>query len=200
MKSINLLPSRQKEVLQNPKLKPLLVILLIIVLAAQCYYIMTWKSESSRVNEQGLQLDQEINAIRDNGELKVKVDGYRQAEQLIAALMQNRTEWGPYLSAITKNMPATAKLVSLNAVDQKKITIDLDFKIYSDVVAYMRLLEAEEQLQQVILTSVFKKTDEQTTTEVVPSDIEGVSTTKTVRKEVYKLMLDIELSDDKGAS
>lgn len=120
MKSINLLPSRQKEVLQNPKLKPLLVILLIIVLAAQCYYIMTWKSESSRVNEQGLQLDQEINAIRDNGELKVKVDGYRQAEQLIAALMQNRTEWGPYLSAITKNMPATAKLVSLNAVDQKK--------------------------------------------------------------------------------
>lgn len=64
----------------------------------------------------------------------------------------------------------------------------------------MRLLEAEEQLQQVILTSVFKKTDEQTTTEVVPSDIEGVSTTKTVRKEVYKLMLDIELSDDKGAS
>lgn len=200
MKSINLLPSKQKPTVQNPKLKPLLVLLMVIILAAQCYYIVTWKSESNHVDEQGLQLDQKINAIRDHGELKIKVDGYRQAEQLIAQLEQTRTDWSPYLSAITKNMPITAKLVSLNAEDQQKITIDLDFKTYPDVIEYMKLLEADEQLQEVILTSVFKKTDEQTTTEVVPSAIDGVPTTKTVRKEVYKLMLDIELNNDKGAS
>lgn len=199
MKSINLLPAKQKSVSKNPKLMPLLLIITLIALAAQFYYVMTWSAEKDGVGRESLQLNEEINAIRSNGDLKVKVEGYKQAEQLIAQLEEARTEWKPYLGAIIGNFPATTKIVSISADDQHKIKMELDFKAYDEVVDYMKKLEKDSKLQDVALTSFYKKVDEQTTAEIVPSGTNGGKAIQTTRKSVYKLMLDIMLTNDKGA-
>ncbi|WP_138753256.1 hypothetical protein [Paenibacillus sinopodophylli] len=199
MKSINLLPAKQKTSSRNPQLMPLLLLIVILLLGAQLYYVLSWKSEGSGVEQERLRLEQEIDQIRKSGDLKVKVDGYRQAEQILAGLEQSRIEWKPYLKAIVGHLPSTSKIVTISVADEPKVSMELDFKTASDVIIYMQKLEAEEVLKDVVLTSYFKKVDGQTSSEVVASGTTGETTIKTVRKEVYKLMLDIVLADAKGA-
>ncbi|WP_419873949.1 hypothetical protein [Candidatus Pristimantibacillus sp. PTI5] len=199
MKSINLLPAKQKSSSRNPQLMPLLLIMLVLLLGAQIYYIAAWHSEADGVELERLRLDQEINQIRKSGDLKVKVDGYNQAQSILAELEQTRTEWKPYLKAIISHLPSTTKIVTISVEDEPKLKLELDFKSALEVTDYMHKLEQEEDLKDVALTSFFKKPDDQTTSEAVPSDTASGQAIKTTRKAVYKLMLDIELSDAKGA-
>ncbi|MEV5028726.1 hypothetical protein [Paenibacillus sp. LPE1-1-1.1] len=199
MKSINLLPAKQKSSSRNPQLMPLLLIMLVLLLGAQIYYIAAWHSEADGVELERLRLEQEINQIRKSGDLKVKVDGYNQAQSILAELEQTRTEWKPYLKAIISHLPSTTKIVTISVEDEPKLKMELDFKTALEVTGYMHKLEQEEDLKDVALISFFKKPDDQTTSEAVPSDTASGQAIKTTRKAVYKLMLNIELSDAKGA-
>lgn len=199
MKSINLLPAKQKNSSRNPQLLPLLLLLVILLLGAQVYYVASWHSEAGGVEQERLSLEQEINQIRTSGDLKVKVDAYKQAEQALAGLEQSRTEWKPYLKAIIGNLPLTAKIVTVSVADQPKINMELDFKTGEEIIAYMKKLEEQEILKDVVLTSYYKKVDSDTSSVAVPSGANGGTMIKTVRKEVYKLTLDIAITNEKGA-
>lgn len=199
MKSINLLPVKQKSNSKNPKLLPLMLLLMLILLSAQLYYTKTWQAEASRFQQESLRSEQEADKIRNNGDLKVKVDAYKQAEQMIAQLELNRTEWKSYLAAIIGNLPLTTKIVTISASDDLKISMELDFVNASEVIQYMKDLEDNDKLQDVVLSSFYKKVDEQTSAEAVTSGTNGETVIEMKRKEVYKLTLVIELNKEKGA-
>lgn len=199
MKSINLLPPKKNTSSQNPKLLPLLLVITILLLGAQMFYYTSWSAKAKEAEQEVVRLDQQIKEISANGDLKVKVDGYKQAEQMIEQLQNSRQEWKPYLKVIIGYLPSATKIVSIDAQEETKLKMELDFKEGTEIITYLKKLERADELKDVKATSYFKKVDDQETSESVPSTNDDGIEIKKVRKEVYKLMLDIELSQDKGA-
>lgn len=199
MKSINLLPPKKNTSSQNPKLLPLVLVITILLLGAQMFYYMSWSAKAKEAEQEVVRLDQQIKEISANGDLKIKVDGYKQAEQMIEQLQNSRQEWKPYLKVIIGHLPSATKIVNIDAQEETKLKMELDFKEGTEIITYLKKLESADELKDVKATSYFKKVDDQETSESVPSTNDDGIEIKKVRKEVYKLMLDIELSQDKGA-
>lgn len=199
MKSINLLPPKKNTSSQNPKLLPLVLVITILLLGAQMFYYMSWSAKAKEAEQEVVRLDQQIKEISANGDLKIKVDGYKQAEQMIEQLQNSRQEWKPYLKVIIGHLPSATKIISIDAQEETKLKMELDFKEGTEIITYLKKLESADELKDVKATSYFKKVDDQETSESVPSTNDDGIEIKKVRKEVYKLMLDIELSQDKGA-
>lgn len=199
MKSINLLPPKKNTSSQNPKLLPLVLFITILLLGAQMFYYMSWSAKAKEAEQEVVRLDQQIKEISANGDLKIKVDGYKQAEQMIEQLQNSRQEWKPYLKVIIGHLPSATKIISIDAQEETKLKMELDFKEGTEIITYLKKLESADELKDVKATSYFKKVDDQETSESVPSMNDDGIEIKKVRKEVYKLMLDIELSQDKGA-
>jgi Tfp pilus assembly protein PilN len=199
LKYINLLPAKQKSRSRKPNLMQLLLLFTIVMLGVQFYFITTWRTEAGRVDQESLQLDLEMNQIRENGDLKIKVDGYKQAKQIIAKLEQDRIDWKPYLKSMIKDLPSTSKIVEISYGEKQIIQLEIDFNDPVDVIKYMKKLEDDDSLREVILTSFYKEKDDYPTAEVKPSNVDGKPLIKTTKKDVYKLKLDIEITQSKGA-
>jgi Tfp pilus assembly protein PilN len=183
MKSINLLPPKHKAVAQGGLLLPMLAVTLLLLLVAQGCYIWMWNSSIDTTAEQVVSLDNEMNEIRNSGVPLAVVDGYKQAERLSAELERQRIDWKPYTDIIVGELPAKTKIVTINAEGDNKLNVELDFGAYSEVIAYMKTLEHNDQLNNVLLTSFYKKTE-----------------SEPVKKSVFKLLLTIDLGAGKGGA
>ncbi len=177
MKSINLLPPKKNVGGQSPLLVPLLIVALLLGLGAQGFYYAMWSNRLDTTAERIERMDHDIANMRDAGIPLAAMEGYKQAKQWADELERQRLDWTPYLQTLVDELPAKAKIATINAEGGSKLDIELDFPTYAQVLAYMEALEGSNRLNQVRLTSFYKRTE-----------------SEPVKKSVFKLLLTLDVS------
>ncbi|MFD0586649.1 hypothetical protein ACFQZE_01440 [Paenibacillus sp. GCM10027627] len=192
MKSINLLPPKHAPS-RNPKLPLLLVVLFLTAAAFLVYQTFAWKTLADAKAAQSLQLENESKSLQENGVPIADLQLQNQAAQLIEGLEKNRVHWTPYFNAIFNPLKGDSRIIAASLNEQSMLTIEIDFNVEEQAVAYIRALENDPLLKELTIRSYNENADSNLTASV---STDGA--VAQIRKTSYKLIVELSLATEEG--
>ncbi|MCR2806518.1 PilN domain-containing protein [Paenibacillus soyae] len=195
MKSINLLPPTTVK-RAGRALIIVLIAAFIVTMGAQLYGYLRWNSQTELMKIKLQQIIIEAERVRDEGIPRSEYDAYQQALNLLNQLQSTRKDWMPYLEAVVSPIGKDVRVKSIALSNESSISLEMDFPTFETSLAYVKALESDPVLKNIRLKSYSKQIDEETESQ---TGSDGQSTVKQVNKEIFKVIINMELTEQKGA-